>query len=76
MISYLVDWGNGFIGGYTKDFNQQFNTPEQDLFFSMKCNGISDLRIITPQELDNLRGFHKPNLCEYLRGTSEEMTNT
>lgn len=68
MISYLVDWGNGFIGGYSKDFDQRFNTPKQDVFDDMKRCGICDLKIITPQELDKLRGFHKPSLQEYLRG--------
>ena len=68
MISYLVDWGNGFVGGFTKDFNQRFNTPNQDVFDDLKRCGISDLRIITPPELDELRGFHKPTAQEYFCG--------
>lgn len=68
MISYLVDWGNGFIGGYSKDFDQCFNTPKKEVFDDMKHYGVCDLRIISPQELDKLRGFHKPSLREYLDG--------
>lgn len=62
MISYLVDWGNGFVGGFTKEFSQQFNTPKREVFDDMVHCGIEDLKIITPQDLDDLRGFHKPSL--------------
>ena len=57
MIFYLVDWGNGFIGGYTKDFDQRFNTPKREVFDDLKRCGVETLKIISPQELDKLRGF-------------------
>ncbi len=69
MFTYLVDWGNGFVGGYTEDFNQQFNTPKQEVFDDLKMRGISSIKIITPQELDELRGFHKPTSQEYFHNT-------
>ncbi len=65
MLTYLVDWGNGFVGGYTEDFNQQFNTPKREVFDVLKTRGISSIKIITPLELDELRGFHKPTSQEY-----------
>lgn len=68
-LCYLVDWSNGFVGGYTEDFKQQFNTPKQELFDDLKRLHISEIKIISPQELDALRGYHKPNFQEYLAGT-------
>lgn len=68
MISYLVDWGNGFVGGYSADFEQKFNTPKREVFDDLVRCGICNLKIITPRELDELRGFHKPTMQEYLGG--------
>ena len=68
MIFYLVDWGNGFIGGYTKDFDQRFNTPKREVFDDLKRCGVETLKIISPQELNKLRGFHKPTFEEYCSG--------
>lgn len=65
MISYLVDWGNGFVGGYTKDFDQQFNTSKSKIFDDLKLYGTENLKIITPSELNELRGFNKPTMNEY-----------
>jgi hypothetical protein len=72
VVSYLVDWGNGFVGGFTKDFDQEFNGPKRGVFDDLKCYGISDLKIITSRELDELRGFHKPTLQEYFCGVQGE----
>lgn len=72
MVSYLVDWKNGFVGGYTKDFEQMFCVPRQEVFDSMVFYGIGDLKIITRQELDELRGFHLPTLEEYLTTNNQE----
>ncbi len=52
MFVYLVDWDNGFVGGYAEDFSQQFNTPKREVFDDLKRHGISVIKIITPQELD------------------------
>lgn len=66
MFLYLVDWGNGFVGGFTKEFTQKFNTPKCEIFDDLKLNGVESIKILTPQELDELRGCHKPTLQEYL----------
>lgn len=63
---YLVDWGNGFLGGYDEDFTQTFNTPAKMVFDDLKHYGVKNIKIITPQELDELRGYHKPSMQEYL----------
>ena len=63
---YLVDWGNGFLGGYSKEFEQTFNTPSKSVFDDLKMMGVTDVKIITPLELDKLRGYHNPSLQEYL----------
>lgn len=63
---YLVDWGNGFLGGYDGDFTQTFNTPSRMVFEDLKRLGVREIRIITPKELDELRGYHKPSVQEYL----------
>lgn len=63
---YLVDWGNGFLGGFDTEFEQTFNTPSRSVFDDLKRLGVRNVRIITPQELDELRGYHKPSLQEYL----------
>ena len=63
---YLVDWGNGFIGGFDKEFTQTFNTPSNIIFNDLKWCGVREFKIITPEELDKLRGYHKPSLQEYL----------
>lgn len=66
MISYLVDWDNGFVGGYTKDFDQQFNTSKSTVFDNLKLHGVENLKIITPSELNELRSFSKPTMDECL----------
>ena len=63
---YLVDWGNGFLGGYDEDFTQTFNTPSRIVFDDLKRLGVRNVKIITPEELDELRGYHKPSMQEYL----------
>lgn len=63
---YLVDWENGFIGGYDEEFTQQFNTPAKGILDVLKFYGVREFKIITPEELDNLRGYHKPILQESL----------
>lgn len=63
---YLVDWGNGFVGGFNDKYEQEFNTPSKFVFDDLKRLGIKDVRLITPKELDELRGYHKPSLQEYL----------
>lgn len=63
---YLVDWGNGFLGGFNKEYTQMFNTPSESVFDDLKRLEVKNVKIITPQELDELRGYHKPNLQEYL----------
>lgn len=52
---YIVDWGNGFIGGYDKELEQVFNTPLRSVFDDLKRMGIGYVTIITPQELDDMR---------------------
>lgn len=63
---YLVDWGNGFLGGYDEKFEQAFNTPSRMVFDDLKRLGVKNVRIIMPNELDELRGYHKPSLQKYL----------
>lgn len=63
---YLVDWGNGFLGGFSQEFEQTFNTPSKSAFDALKRMGVKEVKIITPQELDELRGYHKPSMQEYL----------
>lgn len=55
MISYLVDWRNGFVGGYDEDLDQNFNTPKGQLFDSLQLYGVKNLNVITPEQLDNMR---------------------
>ena len=66
---YLVDWGNGFIGGFAgcdDEYRQVFNTPSRSVFDDLKRLGVRDCRIISPMEFDSIRGYHKPSLQEYL----------
>ena len=63
---YLVDWGNGFLGGFSEEFEQTFNTPSKSVFDDLKRMGVRNVKIITPHELDELRGYHKPTLQEHL----------
>lgn len=63
---YLVDWNNGYVGGFNADFTQRFNGPKECVFDDLKISGIREVKIITPEELDELRGYHKPTLQEYL----------
>lgn len=55
MISYLVDWGNGFVGGYDEHLDQNFNTPKGQLFDSLQFYGMNNLNVITPEQLDSMR---------------------
>lgn len=66
MFLYLVDWGNGFVGGFDKQFHQEFNSPQSLVFSDLKLKRVEQIKIITPHELDELRGHHKPTLQEYL----------
>lgn len=74
MFLYLVDWGNGFIGGYTRNLDQQFNTPKRDIFDDLKFYKVESFKIITPQKLNKLRGFCKPSSQEYF-GIQEGSTH-
>lgn len=62
---YLVDWGNGFIGGFDKDFHQAFNTPARDVSNDLKSYGVKETKAITPKQLDELRGYHRQTLEEF-----------
>ena len=64
-VFYLVEWGNGFLGGYDEDFTQTFNTPSRAVFEDLRRLGVRNVKIITPKELDELRGYHKPSMREY-----------
>lgn len=59
---YLVDWGNGLIGGFDEDFVQLFNTKEEWIIGDLKIYGIKTVTIVTPDEFDALRGHKKENL--------------
>ena len=67
MFLFLVDWGNGFIGGYSRDFVQEFNTPKGSIFDDLERLNVSKIKIITPAQLDELRGYHRPSMQEYLQ---------
>ena len=69
---YVVDWGNGFFGGFDKNFNQEFNVPARNLEHDLQSYRMEHrvIRAITPQRLDELRGYHKPTLAQYF-GVSE-----
>ena len=56
---YLVDWGNGLIGGFNEDFVQLFNTKKEWIFDDLKLNGMKTVTIVTPDELNVLRGYEK-----------------
>lgn len=66
MFLYLVDWGNGFVGGFDKRFTQRFNASESLVYLHLRLNNVEKIKIITPAELDELRGYHKPTMQEYL----------
>lgn len=63
---YIVKWGNGFVGGFDESFTQLWNGSEQSLVDDMVFYNIDEIEIITPQELDSKRGYHKPSLYDYL----------
>ena len=65
---YLVDWNNGYIGGYDDKFNQRFNTDKKSIIDYLKLYEIDIVKIISPDELNKLRGYKKPSLEEYLAG--------
>lgn len=65
-LLYLVDWGNKFVGGYDEKFEQVFNTPVTSVFDDLRRLRVKRTKIITPVELDALRGYHKPTMQEYL----------
>lgn len=62
---YVVRWGNGFTGGFDKQFKQLWNGPERYLLNDLQFYGIKKIEVITPEELDEKRGFHKPTMEEY-----------
>lgn len=64
---YIVYWGNGFVGGYSPDFEQIFNTPEHSMLAEVRRFCARTVHIIYPRELDELRGYHKPNMSEYFQ---------
>lgn len=66
MFLYLVDWGNGFVGRFDRQFNQEFNSPQSLVFSDLKWKKVDHIKIITPQELDALRGYHKLSMQEFL----------
>lgn len=71
MLAYLVDWGNGYIGGFTKDFDQLFNIHKlQDRDGLWPCD-FRNAKVITPEKLDELRGTHKPTLRALLTQKNE-----
>lgn len=66
MFVWLVDWGNGFIGGFNFEFEQLWNSPKELLINDLKFYEVELIRVITPAELDRLRGFHRPAFEEYI----------
>ena len=69
MTLYLIDWNNGFIGGYTEHdggLEQIFNTPKGCVFDDLKRVNATSIKIFTPEEFDEFRGYHMPSLQEYL----------
>lgn len=56
---YLVDWENGLIGGFNEDFVQLFNTKKEWIFDDLKLYDMKTVTIITPNELNVLRGKEK-----------------
>lgn len=65
---YLVDWNNGYIGGYDNEFNQRFNTDKKSIIDDLKLYKIDTVKIISSDELNKLRGYKKPSLEDYLAG--------
>ena len=63
---YIVRWGNGFAGIFDKSFDQLCNTREKYVLEELSRNGVENALIISPAQLDELRGYHKPSLEEYL----------
>lgn len=61
-----IGWGNGFTGGFDKQFNQLWNGSERSLLDDLQFYGIKKIEVITPEELNEKRGFHKPTMEEYL----------
>lgn len=67
-IFYLVDWNNGFIGGFNEKYQQIFNTSKEMVFDDIISHELSGrvLQAITSEELDALRGYHAPTLELFL----------
>lgn len=61
---YIVRWGNGYTGGFDKQFKQLWNGLEKSLLDDLQLYKIKKIEVITPEELDkkrilqtNLRGI-------------------
>lgn len=67
-IFYLVDWNNGFVGGFNEKYQQIFNTPKEMVFDDIISHELLGriLQVITSEELDALRGYHAPTLELFL----------
>ena len=61
---YLVDWKNNFIGGYDKNFSQIFNTVRGEIWDEVIMRNLygKTIKIITKEDLDNLRGYSLPTI--------------
>lgn len=62
---YIVVWGNGFVGGFDENFKQLWNGSERHLVSDLQFHGIKRTEMLTPNELDTKRGYHKPTEEEY-----------
>ncbi len=76
MSLYLVNWGNGFVGGYDSvDYTQVFNTSTKFLWDDLMRMNVKEFYIITPEDLDRYRGYHKPSMGEYFGYADDDEMN-
>ena len=68
-ICYIVKWGNGFVGGFDENCEQLWNGSEESLVDDLAFYHIDEVKIISQKELDEIRGYHKPTIEEYLSET-------
>lgn len=55
VVRYLVDWENGYVGGFSENFEQLFNTKKRYLLITLSGYEHDELEIFPKEELERRR---------------------
>lgn len=57
VVCYLVDWENGYVGGFSENFEQLFNTKKRYLLTTLSGYEHDELEIFPKEELERRRQY-------------------